>query len=81
MNAKPVVLLVVGLIVGGVLGYYYGANSVSPEKTVVAPASEQATGTAKTETPALSEEANPYTKIKDAANPFKDSSYQNPFAQ
>lgn len=85
-NTKIIIIALVALLIGAVGGYYYG-NSTGYDKgrdegilTGKQALLEDQKKEAEDALKKLQEEANPYTEVEDAANPFKDT-YQNPFAQ
>lgn len=68
----------VGLVSGGVGGYYFGlTKGVANGRQAYL--DEQAAAESQ-KLAEISKQANPFTAAQDAANPFKDM-YQNPFAQ
>jgi len=68
----------VGLVLGGVGGYYFGMTKGATNGRQ-ALLEEQATAESQ-KLEEISKQANPFSEAQDAANPFKDM-YQNPFAQ
>ena len=73
--SQPILFMLAGIILGLIVGFYLGKSSSKTDLPEAVPA----TAEAPVET-VLPVEANPYSKVKDAANPFKDS-YVNPFAE
>ncbi len=72
------VSVLVGLVLGGIGGYYFGVTKGASygRQTLL---DEQAAAEAQ-KLAEISKQANPFSEAQDAANPFKDM-YQNPFAQ
>jgi len=68
----------VGLVLGGVGGYYFGITKGATNGRQALLDEQSATEAKKLEE--ISKQANPFSETQDAANPFKDM-YQNPFAQ
>ena len=68
----------VGLVLGGVGGYYFGMTKGATNGRQALLDKQSATEAKKLEE--ISKQANPFSETQDAANPFKDM-YQNPFAQ
>lgn len=72
------VSVLVGLVLGGVGGYYFGViKGVADGRQALL--DEQSAVEAQ-KLAEISKQANPFSEAQDAANPFKDM-YQNPFAQ
>lgn len=72
------VSVLVGLVLGGVGGYYFGlTKGVANGRQALL--NEQVAAEAE-RLAEISKQANPFSEAQDAANPFKDM-YQNPFAQ
>lgn len=72
------VSVLIGLVLGGVGGYYFGVTKgVANGRQALL--DEQATAESQ-KLEEISKQANPFSEAQDAANPFKDM-YQNPFAQ
>ena len=72
---QQVLSVLVIIILAAVGGYYYGARGAKCDLQKAVPAV-----VAEPLETVLPVEANPYSKVKDVANPFKDS-YVNPFAE
>lgn len=65
-STKLIIVLLVGLVIGAFLGYYYaGETAVSEVPETALPEDVQ-------------EAANPFAEVEESANPFKDT-YRNPF--
>ena len=72
------VSVLIGLVLGGVSGYYFGVTKGVANGRQALLNEQVATESQKLEE--ISKQANPFSEAQDAANPFKDM-YQNPFAQ
>lgn len=81
-NIKLILAIIISLAVGLGAGYYYG-NSVGVSAGVERGRTELLAEQKKAgeeELAKMAKEANPFNKIEEAVNPFKDV-YKNPFVQ
>ncbi len=72
------VSVLIGLVLGGVSGYYFGVTKGVANGRQALLDEQSMIEAQKLEE--ISKQANPFSEAQDAANPFKDM-YQNPFAQ
>lgn len=81
---KIVIAAVLAFALGAAGGYLFASKKIQPDNKVEGTCSLEegglGSGTATSAVEEVKKKINPYTRIEEKANPFKDV-YVNPFAQ